>query len=194
MAGPWKKLNNTPPFSVDTMLLLTDGSVMCHELETPNWHKLVPDSRGDYVNGTWQTLTPLPSNAPLSQGGPVDAPLYYASAVLKDGRVFVAGGEYNVVSQVDLLTAQIYDPVADSWTVLPNPPAWNNIGDAPSCVLPDGKVLLGDINSMRTAILDPIHQNLVRGWQQGRQQLRRKLDTPPQSIGPRCGSRQSSKG
>lgn len=27
MASPWKKLNNTPPFSVDTMLLLTDGIV-----------------------------------------------------------------------------------------------------------------------------------------------------------------------
>ena len=86
----------------------------------------------------------------------MDAPLYYASAVLKDGRVFVAGGEYNVSSQVDLLTAEIYDPVADSWAAVPTPPTWNNIGDAPSCVLPDGKVLLGDINSTRTAIFDPI--------------------------------------
>jgi Kelch motif len=155
MASPWKKLNNTPPFSVDTMLLLTDGSVMCHEYETPNWHKLVPDAKGDYVNGSWQTMTPIPANAPLSQNGPVDAPLYYASAVLKDGRVFVAGGEYNVLSQVDLLTAQIYDPVADSWASVPTPPGWNNIGDAPSCVLPDGKILLGDINSTRTAIFNP---------------------------------------
>ena len=130
MASPWKKITNTPPFSVDTMLLLTDGSVMCHEYETVNWHKLIPDAKGDYVNGTWQTLTPLPADAPVSQGGPADAPLYYSSAVLKDGRVFVAGGEYNVTSQVDLLTAQIYDPVADSWTALPTPAGWNNIGCA----------------------------------------------------------------
>lgn len=163
MASPWKKLNNTPPFSVDTMLLLTDGSVMCHEYETVNWHKLVPDAKGDYVNGTWQTLTPLPADAPVSQGGPADAPLYYASAVLKDGRVFVAGGEYNVTSKVDLLTAQIYDPVADSWTALSTPPGWTNIGDAPSCVLPDGRVLLGDINSTRTTILDPV----TRTWSVG---------------------------
>ena len=144
------------PFSVDTMLLLTDGSIMCHELETSNWHKLVPNSKGNYVNGTWHAITPLPANAPLSQNGPVDAPLYYASAVLKDGRVFVAGGEYNVSSQVDLLTAEVYDPEANSWAAVPTPPTWNNIGDAPSCVLPDGKVLLGDINSTRTAIFDPI--------------------------------------
>jgi hypothetical protein len=29
-------------------LLLTDGTVMCHEYESPNWHKLVPDARGYY--------------------------------------------------------------------------------------------------------------------------------------------------
>lgn len=163
MANPWKKLNNTPPFGVDTMLLLTDGSIMCHEYETPNWHKLLPDAHGNYVKGSWRALTPLPANGPLSQGGPVDAPLYYASAVLKDGRVFVAGGEYNAVSQVDLLTAEIYDPVADSWTSVPTPPGWNNIGDAPSCVLPQGKILLGDINSTRTAIFDP----LTKTWSPG---------------------------
>jgi len=64
MASPWKKITNTPPFSVDTMMLLTDGSVMCHEYETVNWHKLIPDAKGDYVNGTWQTLTPLPADDP----------------------------------------------------------------------------------------------------------------------------------
>jgi Kelch motif len=164
MAGPWKGLNNTPSFSVDTMLLLTDGSVMCHEVETPNWHKLVPDANGDYVNGTWQAMTPLPANAPLSQKGPVDEPLYYASAVLKDGRVFVAGGEYNDGGvPVDLLTAEVYDPVADSWASVATPPGWNNIGDAPSCVLPDGKVLLGDINSTRTATFDPVAKTWATG-------------------------------
>jgi hypothetical protein len=162
MASGWKTLINTPPFSVDTMLLLTDASIMCHEYETPNWHRLVPDAKGGYVKGTWHAMTPLPANAPLSQNGPVDAPLYYASAVLKDGRVFVAGGEYNAGSKVDLLTAEIYDPVADSWAAV-LPPAWSNIGDAPSCVLPDGKLLLGDINSTRTAILDPI----TKTWSPG---------------------------
>lgn len=130
--------------------------------------------------------------ATLARWSHRDAPLYYASAALKDGRVFVAGGEYNVVSQVDLLTTQIYHPsrirgrfcysasVEQHWR-------------CPSCVLPDGRVLLGDINSKRAAILDPITKTWS-GWQQGRQQLRRKLDTPPQSLGPLRGSRQSSQG
>jgi hypothetical protein len=44
MTNSWQALNNTPPFSVDTMLLLTDASIMYHELESSNWHRLVPDA------------------------------------------------------------------------------------------------------------------------------------------------------
>lgn len=162
MAGLWKPVNNTPG-SIDTMLMLTDGSVMCHEYQTANWHKLIPDAKGRYATGTWQAMTPLPANAPLPQNGPVDAPLYYASAVLIDGRVFVAGGEYNAGVQVDLLAAEIYDPVADSWASVATPAGWIKIGDAPSCVLPDGKILLGDINSTGTAIFDPV----AKTWSPG---------------------------
>jgi hypothetical protein len=163
MAGPWKSLTNTPSFKVDTMLLLTDGTVMCHEYETANWHKLVPDSKGNYINGTWQPMSPMPANAPLTQNGPVNAPLYYASAVLKDGRVFVAGGEYNGGVNLDLLAAEIYDPVANSWTSIPTPPGWTNIGDAPSCVLPDGRLLLGNIKNKKTAIYHPVTNTWTHG-------------------------------
>lgn len=167
MAGTWKPLSHQPPVAIDTMLLLTDGSIMCHDYGaaggTPDWYRLAPDAFLDYANGSWHAMTPMPANAPVAQKGPVDAPLYYASAVLRDGRVFVAGGEYNAGVQVDLLTASIYDPVSDSWTSLPTPPGWTNIGDAPSCVLPDGRVLLGDINSKHTVILDPV----ARTWSAG---------------------------
>ena len=163
MAGNWKPLKHQPAFNVDTMLLLTNGEVMCHEYDTPNWHALVPDARGDYIKGTWKALTPLPANAPVAQGGPVDAPLYYASAVLKNGHVFVAGGEYNSGVNHDLLTAEIYDPVADSWTSLPTPPGYLKIGDDPSCVLPDGRVLLGNIDTQETMILHPETKTWSKG-------------------------------
>jgi hypothetical protein len=52
MPGSWQPLNNQPSFNVDAMLLLTDGSIMCHEYQTPNWHKLVPDNDSDYANGS----------------------------------------------------------------------------------------------------------------------------------------------
>ncbi len=154
----WSPLATPPTFPVDTMLLLTDGNIMCHEYATANWHKLVPNSQGDYVNGSWHSLASMPANAPTNQNGPANAPLYFASAVLMDGRVFVAGGEYNVnySNGVDLLAVEIYDPVTDSWKSLANPPGWTNIGDAPTCVLPDGRLLLGNINAIGTAIYDPV--------------------------------------
>ncbi len=59
----------------------------------------------------------------------------FASAVLGDGIVFVAGGEYNGGTSIEEVTAaEIYDPVVDS--------PFAKIGDSPSCVLPDGRVLL----------------------------------------------------
>lgn len=159
MPGSWQPLNNQPPFNVDAMLLLTDGSVMCHEYRTPNWQKLVPDKNSDYANGTWHPLSPMPNNVPVGQNGPSNAPLYFASAVLRDGTVFCAGGEYNNGSgEVYFLAAEIYDPVTDVWTPIATPVGWTNIGDASSCVLPDGRVLLGNDDNTPdnlTAIWDP---------------------------------------
>lgn len=161
MPGSWQPLNNQPSFNVDAMLLLTDGSVMCHEYRTPNWHKLVPDNDSDYANGTWHTLSPMPNNVPAGQNGPANAPLYFASAVLRDGTVFCAGGELNgpINADVEVLAAELYDPVADVWTPIATPAGWTQIGDASSCVLPDGRLLLGNDNGnslpSATVIWDP---------------------------------------
>lgn len=155
MPGTWQSLANQPLFNAGTMLLLTDGTILCHdsgkqEGGTPNWYKLSPNQYGSYLRGTWSTL----------ESGP-NSPLYFASAVLKDGRVFVAGGEYNNGRQVELLATEIYDPMADSWTILSTPAGWRAIGDAPCCVLPDGRVLLGSIMDNRTAIYDPVANSWI---------------------------------
>jgi hypothetical protein len=44
-----------PEASVDTMLLLTNGTVVAHESDSPNWHRLTPDGKGNYSKGTWTT-------------------------------------------------------------------------------------------------------------------------------------------
>ena len=147
MAGTWQPLVHQPTFQASTMLLLTDGTVMCQQYCSNNWWKLTPDPSGDYTQGTWTPLAPSPN-----------APMYYASAVLANGRVFVAGGEYDSCVPADLLTAQIYDPILNTWTPIstPSPSSdWTKIGDAPCCVLPDGRVLLGSIGTTDTAIYDP---------------------------------------
>ena len=94
MTGTWQALAHQPTFGASTMLLLTDGTVMCQNEGASDWWKLTPDQYGSYINGTWSSI----ANGP-------NAPEYYASAVLKDGRVFVAGGEYNNGDHVNLLAA-----------------------------------------------------------------------------------------
>ncbi|HLB86013.1 MAG TPA: hypothetical protein VJK29_00025 [Terriglobales bacterium] len=142
--GTWQPLSNQPPFNASTMLLLTDGTVMSQESGGKNWWRLTPDASGSYVTGTWSPLAPMRNTR-----------LYYASAVLRDGRVFVAGGEYSDGGG-ELAAAEIFEPLFDYWTSVPPPPGWTAIGDAPCCVLPDGRLLLGSIEDTRTAIFDPM--------------------------------------
>ena len=144
MAGTWSTLTNAPPAAVATLLLLTDSSVMAQGVSTNKWYRLAPDAQGSYANGTWTTLADS-----------VKAPLYYASGVLRNGSVIVAGGEYDAGAKVWLLNVERYDPASNSWTTLPNPPGWTKIGDAPGCVLPDGRFFVGQVTTKKTAIYDP---------------------------------------
>ena len=132
MAGTWQPLANQPSFDASTMLLLTDGTVLCQENFSKNWWRLTPDAYGNYVNGTWSPLSPMHHQR-----------LYYASAVLSDGRVFVAGGEYSDAGG-DTDKAEIYDPVANTWTSIGNP-GWGEIGDAAASLLADGRLLAGNL-------------------------------------------------
>ncbi|PYV96272.1 MAG: hypothetical protein DMG86_20740 [Acidobacteria bacterium] len=93
--------NAFPSGFASTCLLLTDGTVICHEYNTNRWHRLKPDINGSYQNGSWDvpgfTVADMP-NANDPTIGCVNCPyqpLDFASAVLPDGRVVVIGGEYN---------------------------------------------------------------------------------------------------
>src|SRR3954449_7032098 len=101
MSGFWTALTDQPTFPASTALLLTDGRVMCQASGTKKWWALKPDALGNFVNGTWSALADSPNG-----------PLYYASAVLRSGKVIVAGGEYEETQgQVWLNAVEIYDPV-----------------------------------------------------------------------------------
>ena len=160
MAGTWADLTKQPGASVDTMLLLTDGTVIAHVSNSPKWRQLTPDGKGSYTTGIWSDLTPMPPNnaVPASTGGPTYGPLFFASAVLGDGTVLVAGGEYNTGVQpgADVAAATRFDPVTSTWTNVTTPAGWTNVGDAPLCVLADGRALIGNINTSQTAFFDPV--------------------------------------
>jgi hypothetical protein len=134
-SGTWARLTNQPTFQTDTALLLTDGTVMVHQYSSQNWWRLTPDNTGSYLNGTWSQLASMASNY---------GPLYFASAVLADGRVIVEGGEYNFGSPTETTQGAIYDPVANSWTTVSPPSGWSTIGDSPGVVLADGTFMLGE--------------------------------------------------
>jgi len=151
MAGTWQPLTNQPAFQANTMLLLTDGSVFCNAYQSLQCWKLTPDDGGSYVNGHWVRLADM-----------LTTRLYYASAVLKDGRVFVAGGEYST-SGSDTKDCEVYDPVFNRWKSITPPAGWASVGDAPCCVLSDGRVLLGSIGDTKTAIFDPVTDTFSAG-------------------------------
>jgi hypothetical protein len=144
MAGTWTGLVNQPAFQTSTMILLTDGRVMVQEEATAHWHALTPDDSGSYAHGTWSTLADMSFWR-----------RYYASAVTRDGRVIVIGGEQSGDGG-DSRRGEIYDPLSDSWSPIPSPPGWTQVGDAACCLFPDGRLMIGALLTGLCAIYDPV--------------------------------------
>ena len=153
-AGQFVSLTNAPPTNVSSPILLTGGGVIFQGVQsggrgTSLWYKLSPDINGNYRNGTWTQIASFP---------PGYTPLFYASAVLPDGRVIVEGGEYNGSGgAVWTNKGAIYDPVANTWTSVNPPVGWSSIGDAQSAVLPNGTFMVANALTSQQALLDPIH-------------------------------------
>ncbi len=151
--GTWTHLTNKAPEAISTMLVLLDGRIMAQGNSDRTWYALTPDSSGSYANGTWTQLASMARKR-----------LYYTSAVLRNGDVLIAGGEYsatdngNVVEDDDN-TCEIYHTQTNTWGTVPTPihrnsSPWTNIGDAVSTTLPSGLVLMGDILSSEQALYD----------------------------------------
>lgn len=149
-AATWTPLTNTPPGSVETMLLLTDGTVIAHSYDSPGniWRKLTPSATGSYINGTWSTAAPMGTNR-----------IYFASHVLPNGNLWVLGGEYSGPNLTAnwTNTGEVYDTLANHWTpIAPHPES--QFGDVPSMLLDKGKILAGSLFN-RTSFLYDINTN-----------------------------------
>lgn len=141
-------LKNQPPDGAIITMQMTDGTVIAQGNGVSDWYKLTPDNTGSYKNGTWKQIASLPSGY---------SPYAMAEAVLADGRLMISGGEYNEGFNCCQFTNQsaIYDPAADTWTMVNPPKGWTNIGDAPSIVLPDGRFVIAYKFRTKMAALDP---------------------------------------
>ncbi len=144
MAGTWQGLAHQPNFNTSTMILLSDGRVMVQEEGTQHWHALTPDRHGSYVSGTWSPLADMSFWR-----------RYYSSGMLTDGRIVLIGGEQSGAGG-DTNRGEIYDPVSDTWSPMPSPPGWAQVGDATCCILPDGRLMIGALASPQCAIYDPV--------------------------------------
>jgi hypothetical protein len=146
-AGGWQQVEARSPFGSDgagTELLMTDGTVMVQD-NAADWYSLAPDKNGNYVEGKWTKKASLPSGY---------GPLYFASAVLADGKLEVNGGEYNFFHGTESNQGAIYDPIANTWTSVAPPTGWSEIGDGQSVVLSDGTFMLGNCCYNTQALLD----------------------------------------
>ena len=129
--GTWTPVTSLAPgANGGGMLLLSDGTVICKSFSGGTdgigniYNKLTPDSHGSYINGTWSSIAPMKNTR-----------LYYSSQVLKDGRVYVCGGEYGTGGSA----GETYNPLTNAWTLTPAPGAF--VSDANSEILEDGRVL-----------------------------------------------------
>src|ERR1035441_5796284 len=155
MPGKWEAIALPPSgFSAETMLLLTDGTLLVHDAYQADWLRFVPDPQNGYAGGGWHQ----PSTMANPRG-------FFASGVLRNGQVYAIGGEVSG-SNSDIPQGEVFDPDTNSWTqltALDKPAAFNFIqGDAASCVLPDGRVLMGGISSSQTAVWDPMNSTWVQ--------------------------------
>src|SRR5262245_2557716 len=120
--GTWQQLVNLAPNGGGTMLLQTDGTVLVSsgfDSIDRQWFRLTPDANGSYVKGTWSQIPSMR-----------DTRLFDYSGILRDGRMFVAGGEYGTGGD----TAEIYDPVSNTWSVTSREP-FGDLGDIQGMVL-----------------------------------------------------------
>ena len=132
--GTWTPMSTAEPTTFSSFLLLTDGTVMC-EAGYPSggntWYKLTPDIHGSYATGTFTQLASMN-----------DTRLYYATQVMQNGSVFVAGGEYGTGAN----KSEIYNPLTNAWTEGPNSEITMGITDSISILLNTGSVMIGSQN------------------------------------------------
>lgn len=147
LAAGWTPVQGIPSFpnGPQTELLMTDGSVVVFDSCSSAVYKLTPNQSGSYVNGSWTQMPSLPNSY---------APLYFASAVLADGKLIVQGGEYQECLGAEQTAGAIYDPVANTWTSVTPPSGWSEMGDASSVILRNGTYMLGNCCYSTQALLD----------------------------------------
>ena len=144
--GTWAPLATAPPTGVNCCMLLGDGTVLTYD-GSGNCNRLTPDIHGGYTHGTWTRLAKMNNSR-----------LFFASALLTNGNVFVAGGEYGGGHD----HAELFDPLNNVWTKIPDPIPGAGFSDAISKILPNGNVLVAPVSLFGGCVIYNVNGN---SWQ-----------------------------
>jgi len=145
-SGIWTPLATAPSTGVNCCMLLGDGTVLTYD-GSGNCNRLTPDPHGGYIHGTWTRLAKMNNSR-----------LFFASALLTNGNVFVAGGEYNAGHD----HAELFDPLNNVWTKIPDPIPAVGFSDAISKILPNGNVLVAPVSQFGGCVIYNVNAN---SWQ-----------------------------
>jgi hypothetical protein len=144
--GTWTPLASAPPIGVNHAMLLSDGTVLTDN-ENGDCCLLTPDIHGGYIHGTWTRL------ASMNRGR-----LFFASQLLTNGNVFVAGGEYGLGRH----HAELFNPLNNVWLNIPDPVPGPAFSDAISETLPNGNVLVAPVSEFGGCVIYNVFANT---WQ-----------------------------
>jgi len=146
--GTWAPLANSPPLGVNHAMLLSDGTIYTDN-GSGQCLRLTPDIHGSYQNGTWTHLSTMNYSR-----------LFFASVVLTNGNVFVAGGEYGTGRH----HAELLDPLNNVWAKIADPLPGPAFSDAIGKILPNGNVLIAPVSLFGPCL---IYNAATNGWQTG---------------------------
>ena len=144
--GTWAPLASAPATGVNCCMLLGDGTVLTYD-GSGNCNRLTPDIHGGYRFGTWTRLAKMNNSR-----------LFFASTLLTNGNVFVAGGEYGGGHD----HAELFDPLNNVWTKIADPIPGVGFSDAISKILPNGNVLVAPVSQFGGCVIYNVNGN---NWQ-----------------------------
>ena len=145
-AGTWAALASAPPTGVNHAMVLSDGTILTDN-GSGNCCRLTPDIHGSYLNGTWTQVASMNNSR-----------LFFASSVLTNGNVFLAGGEYGTGRR----HAELFDPLNNVWTKIPDPLPGPAFSDAIGKILPNGNVLVAPVSTFGGNVIYNVFSN---NWQ-----------------------------
>jgi PKD repeat protein len=148
--GTWTALTNKAPDPNNgVMVLMSDGRVMCHSTaggtlgDGTIWDILTPDSTGSYAHGTWSQTA-----------GMTQERYSFPAAMLKNGNIYAAGGEYGTDGTQAGYHVETYNPVTNVWTEV--------TGTTTAKIISDGSMQILDNGDVIQALVDvsfPVHTN-----------------------------------